>query len=107
MYTREGSLWYFNIEVNALIRRWQNHFLNGQNTNDDEIQEQLFAGEILRAQLMHKLGILTEWKRHRMDYTQYGRDRYRMWTDDHNTYDTAFLSTLISKHELKNEERGL
>ena len=61
----------------------------------------------MRARLMHRLGILTEWKRHRMDYTQYGSDRYYHWTVDHNTYDTAFLTTLINKHELKNEERRL
>ena len=106
-YRKNGGLWYYNIEVNSLIARWKNHFLNGQNTNDDEIQETLFAAEVGRASLLRELAETCNWVRNRQDYFDFGSDRYRHFTEHHESYDNKFILTLIEKHKRLNEERRL
>ena len=114
-YTSDGGPVYFGLRIDELSRRWKRRTWVADGS---EAQEILFAAEVERAQLIHKFGIVCNWKRRRTDYNimvtrqegDWQSERNAMWTRDLSEYSNEFLILLINKQERlnsENEERRL
>ena len=104
----ENHLHYFNIDITQMAKRFRRHFGGGragvQNMTDNPMQEELFAAELYRAELLLNLGIYTDWIRRGYDYLQINTpERYRRWHMDHLENSNEFLEVLIEKQKAKKE----
>ena len=95
---------YFGINIRALGRRLENHY-NGDTPFDDGLaQEQLFAVQMQKAELINELGEVSNWTRRRTEYNRYSApQRYLKWYNTHRDYSADFLTILKNKQKRLNE----